>query len=95
MAMSSSNLRAFEAFNMDQEQVRRFQKRADAIERVYQSAEYKQAKRRPQSPDPADLSISKRAWEKKLKAWQSELKAAALGNVLRAPTPSGDGQRRS
>ncbi len=34
-----------------------------------------------QPPDPSDLSMSKRTWERTVQAWRSQLRASAHGSL--------------
>ena len=76
---------------MENDWVRRFGKRTAAVEHVRQSKDYKNANYRPQSPNPWDMSVSKREWEAQVQAWRRELrdaaKKAALDPVYVLPPP--------
>ena len=63
---------------MENPWVRRLQKRAAAVDRIRQTTEYISAQVRPATPDPTDLSMSKRTWERSIQRWRAELRSASV-----------------
>ena len=70
-----------------------WKKRADAIARKYNSAEYVLLKLYAQDdpsntiplpPDPTDFGLSKRSWEKQMKNWRQEIRARIFAEQNRA-----------
>ena len=68
---------------MDSVWERRLRKRTAAVEHIRRTKEYSSATTRPPTPDPTDMRVSKRAWEKSMQYWRSELRAgkAAVGST--------------
>ena len=83
-----------------EEWVRRGQHRVACIEAVKRSADYiaavAQDRARPETPDPWQPEVSKRAWEKSVRQWRMDMKALVADGLagraddepLRVPWPS-------
>ena len=83
-----------------EEWVRRGQHRVACIEAVKRSADYiaavAQDRARPETPDPWQPEVSKRAWEKSARQWRMDMKALVADGLagraddepLRVPWPS-------
>ena len=83
-----------------EEWVRRGQHRVACIEAVKRSADYiaavAQDRARPETPDPWQPEVSKRAWEKSVRQWRQDIKALVADGLagrvddepLRVPRPS-------
>ena len=77
MQIALFKLRSSLGHKMQDEWARRFRKRAAAVAHVHKSEDYQRAICRPPSPDPTDVSISKRNWESQVMEWRRVLKNAA------------------
>ena len=70
---SASDMR-LSASDVDRE--RRLHKRAAAVDAIKRTPEYRlaPADRRPATPDPTNLAVSKRRWERSVMEWRAALR---------------------
>ena len=65
----------------EEDRTRRLRKRRAAVDAIKSKPEYTEieTEARPLTPDPEDLTLSKRDWETAVQVWRNDLKALHEG----------------